>query len=52
MPFEILKTGSDGNSIILGDNILLDVGVSYRMIKPYLKDIKMIFISHRHSLTI
>lgn len=49
MPYEIISTGSKGNCIVLGTNILLDVGVSYKSIKNYLKDIKMIFISHRHS---
>lgn len=49
MPYEIIKTGSDGNCIILGDNIMLDIGVAYKNVKNYLKDIKFIFISHRHS---
>lgn len=49
MPYEIIKTGSNGNCIILGNNVMLDVGVSYKSIKHFLKDIKVIFISHRHS---
>ena len=49
MPYEIISTGSKGNCIILGSNMLLDVGVSYKSVKNYLKDIKIIFISHRHS---
>lgn len=49
MPYEILNTGSDGNCIVLDKNILLDVGIPYKKIKSYLKDIKIIFISHRHT---
>lgn len=49
MPYEIISTGSDGNCIIIGKNTMLDAGISYKNIKYYLKDIKMIFISHRHS---
>lgn len=49
MEYEILATGSSGNCIILNKNIMLDCGIPYKQIKPYLKDIKLIFISHRHS---
>lgn len=49
MPYEIISTGSKGNCIILGSNMLLDVGIAYKNIKNYLKDIKIIFISHIHS---
>lgn len=49
MEYEILGTGSSGNCIILNKNIMLDCGLPYKQIKPYLKEIKLIFISHRHS---
>ncbi len=49
MPYEILNSGSDGNCILLNDNIMLDCGIPYKKIKPYLKNIKIIFISHRHT---
>lgn len=48
MTYEIVNSGSDGNAIIVND-ILLDVGVPYKKIEPYLNKIKFIFISHRHS---
>lgn len=48
MEYEILGTGSSGNCVIL-DNIMLDCGLPYKQIKPYLKDVKLIFISHKHS---
>lgn len=48
MKYEILGTGSSGNCVIL-DNIMLDCGLPYKQVKQYLKDIKLIFISHKHS---
>lgn len=48
MTYEILGTGSTGNCVIL-DEIMLDCGLPYKQIKPHLKGIKLIFISHRHS---
>lgn len=49
MDYEILKTGSKGNCIIVEGKFMLDCGVPYKLIEPYLKDIKMIFISHSHT---
>lgn len=49
MKYEILKTGSKGNCIIVENFIMLDCGVSYKSIEPYLPKIKLIFISHRHA---
>lgn len=48
MNYQIIGTGSKGNCIILDKQIMLDCGVSYNSIKQYLKDIKVIFISHVH----
>lgn len=49
MNYNILGTGSSGNCIIVNDSIMLDCGLTYAKIKPYLKKIKLIFISHRHT---
>ena len=49
MKYEILKTGSKGNSIILNDNILLDAGIPFKNLKKYLTGINIIFISHIHT---
>lgn len=48
MKYEIIGTGSSGNCVIL-DNIMLDCGLPYKQVKPYLRNVKLIFISHRHS---
>lgn len=49
MNYTIISTGSKGNAILLENGILLDCGVSFKSIKPYLKDIKLVFITHAHS---
>lgn len=49
MKFEIIKSGSKGNCIIVEDKFMLDCGVPYKIISAYLKDIKLIFISHAHK---
>lgn len=47
--YHIIETGSQGNSVIVGKNILVDVGVSYKAVQPYLDDIKLILLTHEHS---
>ena len=49
MNYEILGSSSKGNCIIVDDVLMLDCGVSYSKIKSYLKEIKIIFISHHHK---
>lgn len=49
MKYNIIGSSSKGNAIIVEDKILLDCGVSYTKLKPYLKNIKLIFISHVHK---
>lgn len=49
MTYEIISSGSKGNAIIINDYLLLDCGLQYKKIKEYLKNIKVIFISHCHS---
>lgn len=47
--YDVISSSSKGNCIIVEDILMLDVGVSYSKIKPYLKKIKLIFISHVHQ---
>ena len=49
MTYELLKSGSDGNCIIVNKTISLDMGIPYQQIKPYLNEVKVIFISHCHQ---
>lgn len=47
---KVLQSNSKGNAILYFDNtLLLDIGVPYQMIEPYVNDIKYVFISHIHT---
>lgn len=47
--YEIISSSSKGNAILLNNYFLLDCGVTYSKLKPYIKKLKVIFISHEHS---
>lgn len=49
MDFNVISTGSKGNAVILNDEILIDCGVPYKAIKPYVKGLKLVLLTHRHS---
>lgn len=49
MDFEILNSGSDGNSLVLNRSILLDAGVAYKKVEPFVKGLQIVFVSHIHS---
>jgi len=46
---KIISSSSNGNAIIYGGIALVDVGVSFKAVKPYLDNIKIVFLTHRHS---
>lgn len=45
----ILASSSSGNAYIYFDDILLDIGIAFVKIKPYIQNIKYILLSHAHS---
>lgn len=45
----IISSSSGGNSYIYNKDIMLDVGVSFNKIKPYIKDIKLVLLTHIHG---
>lgn len=46
--YNLLASGSSGNCLIINKFLVLDLGVPFKKIKPYYKDIKLVFISHGH----
>ncbi|MBR1386271.1 MAG: MBL fold metallo-hydrolase [Bacilli bacterium] len=49
MNYKIINSGSDGNCLIIENKIAIDVGVSYKKLSPYVKNLKIIFLTHRHG---
>lgn len=49
MEYEIISTGSKGNATVLNKSILIDCGVSFKKIEPYLYDLKAVLLTHIHS---
>lgn len=46
--YEILASGSKGNCLVLNGEIAIDMGVSFKKIKPYLQTLKIVLLTHRH----
>ena len=49
MDYTIISTGSKGNCVVIGGKVMVDCGVSYKAIKPYVKDLQLVLLSHAHS---
>lgn len=49
MTFDVIATGSSGNAVVLNKNILIDCGVSWKAIKPYAKDLRIVLLTHIHG---
>lgn len=47
--YNVIASGSKGNCEIAMKGVVIDVGVPFSRIKPYIKDIKIILLSHSHS---
>ena len=46
--YTIINSGSDGNSVLI-ENTMIDIGLPYKKLKPYLYNVTNIFITHKHS---
>ena len=49
MIYDVVRTGSDGNFTVIGGDIGLDMGVSFKTVNPYLPKLRLVFIGHEHS---
>ena len=47
--YEILSSGSKGNAVIINDHILIDCGVPFKVIEPYLQNLSLVLLTHIHS---
>ena len=49
MNYKIINSGSDGNCTIVNNVIAIDCGVSYRKLKNYVNDLKIVLLTHIHT---
>ena len=49
MNYNILSTGSKGNAVIINGEILIDCGVPFKLLKPYIKPLKLVLLTHIHG---
>ena len=49
MNCNVISSGSKGNAVILSDIILLDCGVPYKSIEPYVRGLKLVLLTHIHG---
>ena len=49
MTCNVIATGSKGNAVLLDGTILLDCGVPYKLIKPYVRRLKLVLLTHIHG---
>lgn len=49
MNYNIISSGSQGNAVVLNDNILVDCGISYRALSDVKKQINVVLLTHCHQ---
>ena len=47
--YNIIASGSQGNAVILNDAVLIDCGVPYKQLDPYVPKLKLVLLTHIHS---
>ena len=46
--YKVIATGSKGNAVLYHDSILVDCGVSYSLIKPFIGKLQLVLLTHEH----
>lgn len=49
MEYEIIASSSAGNAVVLNKNILVDIGVSFKLLKGVYKNLQLVLLTHIHS---
>ena len=49
MDYEVIASGSKGNATLLNGNILIDCGVPFWAVKPYLYSLNLVLLTHWHG---
>jgi len=48
MTYQVIHSGSEGNAILYHEHILVDIGVPFASIKPFIYGIQIVLLTHRH----
>lgn len=49
MDYEIIATGSTGNATVINRHILIDCGISFKKLKPYMRELNLVLLTHIHG---
>ena len=49
MNYNVIATGSTGNAVTINDEILIDCGVPFKKLEPYIKPMKLVLLTHIHG---
>jgi len=49
MKYEIVASGSSGNALILNDVVMVDIGVPFKKVAPYLHQLQLVLLTHIHG---
>jgi len=47
--YQVISTGSHGNAVIYHGSILVDCGVPFSLLEPYVNDLQIILLTHSHN---
>lgn len=47
--YQIISSGSHGNAVLYHNSILLDCGISFQAVKPHIRDIQLLLLTHEHG---
>lgn len=49
MNCNIISTGSKGNATVLNSRLLIDCGVNYKQLSPYVSNLQLVLLTHIHG---
>lgn len=49
MNYKVIATGSTGNAVLINDSMLIDCGVPFSAIRPCMKDLRIVMLTHAHG---
>lgn len=47
--YNIIASGSTGNGTIINGKVLIDCGISFKALRPYIRDLNLVLLTHEHG---